>query len=144
MDVSFSYIFKSRCKNLIIGCKLATTEYSAETFFQSQLVTYVYSCFLCLPLLTNISHRLLVLLSQCYKSLIVFTYFDSCLCMFTTVHVFTYVYHSLFVHVYLCLPMFTPVYLCLRNACSCLFTYVYLSLSLFIRVFLCLLVFTYI
>ena len=23
---------------MIIGCKLATTEYSAETFFQSQLV----------------------------------------------------------------------------------------------------------
>ena len=33
-DVSFSYIFKSA----IIGCKLATTEYGAETFFQSQLV----------------------------------------------------------------------------------------------------------
>ena len=25
-------------KNMIIGCKLATTEYGAETFFQSQLV----------------------------------------------------------------------------------------------------------
>ena len=24
---------------MIIGCKLATTEYGAETFFQSQLVT---------------------------------------------------------------------------------------------------------
>ena len=36
-DVSFSYIFKS-AYNMIIGCKLATTEYGAETFFQSQLV----------------------------------------------------------------------------------------------------------
>ena len=36
-DVSFSYIFKS-AYNMIIGCKLATTEYGAETFFQSQLI----------------------------------------------------------------------------------------------------------
>ena len=38
-DVSFSYIFKSAYKTMIIGCKLATTEYGAETFFQSQLVS---------------------------------------------------------------------------------------------------------
>ena len=33
MDASFSYIFKNCIQNMIIGCKLATTEYGAETFF---------------------------------------------------------------------------------------------------------------
>ena len=38
-----------KCKlNLIIGCKLATTEYGAETFFQSQLVWCAFmACIYC-------------------------------------------------------------------------------------------------
>ena len=42
---------------MIIGCKLATTEYSAETFFQNQLVTYIHNelC-LCMSLLLIAAH----------------------------------------------------------------------------------------
>ena len=32
--------FKKCIQNLIIGCKLATTEYGAKSFFQSQLVSF--------------------------------------------------------------------------------------------------------
>ena len=35
---SLHTFLKVRTNYLIIGCKLATTEYSAETFFQTQLV----------------------------------------------------------------------------------------------------------